>query len=142
MWARPLRALERMAVYTQEKGGSPMDAGSFFLGTPIADPGPLYYAVALPLRLSPLILLGLLLWLLLRAPRARHGVGLVLLVGLGLAAVLALLPKKADRYILPAIPFLAVVAAVGIGAAAERWRAVERGRRAWGWWRPARPRCW
>ena len=66
--------------------------------------------MALPLRLSPLVLLGLLLWLVLRAPRTRQGVGLVLLVGLGLAAVLALLPKKADRYILPAIPFLDVVA--------------------------------
>ena len=125
MWVRPLRAVERMVVYTQEKGGSPMDAGSFFLGSPIADPGPLYYAVALPLRLTPLLLLGSLLWVLLRAPKARHGVGLVLLVGLGLAAVLALLPKKADRYLLPAIPFLAVVAAVGTASAAERWRAVS-----------------
>ena len=123
MWVRPLRAIERTMVYTQEKGGSPMDAGSYFLGIPMADPGPLYYAVALPLRLSPLILVGLLLWLLLRAPRARHGIGLVLLVGLGLAAVLALLPKKADRYVLPAIPFLVVVAAAGIAAVTERWRA-------------------
>ena len=62
MWV-VLRALERMAVYTQEKGGSPMDAGGFFLGLPVADPGPLYYAVALPLRLSPLVLIGLLFWI-------------------------------------------------------------------------------
>jgi hypothetical protein len=125
MWARPLRALERMAVYTQEKGGSPMDAGGFFLGAPVPDPGPLYYAVALPLRLGPLVLIGLALWLLLRAPRLRKGVGLVLLIGLGLGVVLALLPKKADRYILPVIPFLAVVAAVGIVALAERWRRLS-----------------
>jgi 4-amino-4-deoxy-L-arabinose transferase-like glycosyltransferase len=124
MWARPLRAVERMAVYTQEKGGSPMDAGGFFLRASIPDPGPLYYAVALPLRVGPLVLLGLALWLVLRAPKARQGVGLVLLVGLGLALVLALLPKKADRYILPAIPFLIVVAAVGIAALAERWRSL------------------
>lgn len=124
LWARPLRALERMAVYTQEKGGSPMDAGSFFLGTPIPDPGPLYYAVALPLRLSPLLLAGLLAWAVLRAPGFRRGVGVLLLLGLGLAAVLALLPKKADRYVLPAIPFLAVVAAVGLGALADRWRGL------------------
>jgi hypothetical protein len=102
-----------------------MDAGGFFLGTPVPDPGPLYYAVALPLRLGPLVLIGLALWLLLRAPRARQGVGLVLLVGLGLAVVLALLPKKADRYILPAVPFLLVVAAVGIAALAERWRRLS-----------------
>jgi len=125
MWARPLRAIERMAVYTQEKGGSPMDAGGYFLGTPVADPGPLYYALALPLRLSPVVVVGLLLWLLLRAPGARRGVGLTLLVGLGLAVVLALLPKKADRYILPAIPFLMVVAAVGIAALAERWKRLH-----------------
>jgi 4-amino-4-deoxy-L-arabinose transferase-like glycosyltransferase len=122
MWVRPLRALERMVVYTQEKGGSPMDAGGFFLGAPVPDPGPLYYALVLPLRVGPLVLIGLAIWLLLRAPRARQGAGLVLLIGLGLAAVLALLPKKADRYILPAIPFLVVVAAIGIAALAERWR--------------------
>jgi hypothetical protein len=125
MWARPLRALERMAVYTQEKGGSPMDAGGFFLGSPVADPGPLYYAVALPLRLSPLVLVGLVLWLALRAPRIRSGVGLMLLIGVGLAGILALMPKKADRYILPAIPFLIVVAAVGIATASARWRAIR-----------------
>ena len=122
MWARPLRALERMAAYTQEKGGSPMEAGGFFLGTPVADPGPLYYALALPLRISPVLLVGLLLWVVLRAPGLRRGVGLVLLIGVGLAVVLALLPKKADRYILPVIPFLAVVAAAGIAAMAELWR--------------------
>jgi 4-amino-4-deoxy-L-arabinose transferase-like glycosyltransferase len=125
MWARPIRAIERMIVYTQEKGGSPMDAGGFFLGSPVADPGPLYYAVALPLRLSPLVLVGLAVWVFLRAPRLRSGVGLVLLTGLGLACVLALLPKKADRYILPAIPFLIVVAAVGIAAGSERWRVLR-----------------
>ncbi len=122
MWVRPLRALERMAIYTQEKGGSPMDAGSYFLGAPLADPGPLYYAVALPLRLSPLVLVGLLLWVVLRAPALRQGAGVMLVIGLGLAAALALAPKKADRYILPAIPFLIVVAAVGISALAGRWK--------------------
>ncbi|MGE3267963.1 MAG: hypothetical protein AB7P40_04400 [Chloroflexota bacterium] len=120
LWARPFRALERMAVYTQEKGGSPMDAGGFFLGAPIPDPGPLYYAVALPLRLSPVVLLGLVLWLALRAPHVRQGLGLTLLTGLGLAVILAFLPKKADRYILPAFPFLIVIAAAGLAALAAR----------------------
>jgi len=125
MWARPLRAIERMAVYTQEKGGSPMDAGGFFLGLPVPDPGPLYYAVALPLRLSPILLMGLALWAMLRAPYFRRGAGLVLAVGLGLAVVLAFLPKKADRYVLPAIPFLAVVAAAGLAWATIRWRTLS-----------------
>jgi hypothetical protein len=122
MWARPLRAVERLAVYTQEKGGSPMEAGGFFLGSSVLDPGPLYYLVALPLRLSPLVLIGLVVWPFVRGVVARRGVGLMLLVGLGLAVVLALLPKKADRYVLPAMPFLTVVAAVGLAALAERWR--------------------
>ena len=78
-----------------------------------------------------IVVVGLLLWLVLRAPRLRqgigvgHGIGLVLTIGVGLAVVLAFLPKKADRYILPAIPFLAVVAAAGLAAVAERWRAVS-----------------
>jgi len=110
-----------MAVYTEEKGGSPMDAGGFFLGSPMPDPGPLYYLAVLALRLSPLILAGLVAWLWVRAPGARRGVGLMLVMALGLVAVLALLPKKADRYVLPAIPFLAVVAAVGLATLARRW---------------------
>jgi hypothetical protein len=122
MWVRPLRAIERMAVYTEEKGGSPMDAGGYFLGSPMLDPGPLYYLVVLVVRLSPIVLIGLVAWLLLKAPDARRGVGLVLMVGVGLVGVLALLPKKSDRYILPAIPFLVIVAAVGLAALAEHWR--------------------
>jgi len=122
MWARPLRAIERMAVYTEEKGGSPMDAGGFFLGSPVPDPGPFYYLAVLLLRLSPIILIGLAAWLLLRASGARRGVGLMLLMGVALAAILSFLPKKADRYVLPAIPFLVIVAAVGLAALAERWR--------------------
>jgi 4-amino-4-deoxy-L-arabinose transferase-like glycosyltransferase len=122
MWARPLRAIERMAVYSEEKGGSPMDAGGFFLGSPLPDPGHLYYLAVLPLRLSPLVLVGLIVWLVLRAPGARRGVGLMLLMALGLAAVFSFLPKKADRYILPVLPFLVIVAAVGLAALAERWR--------------------
>ncbi len=122
MWARPLRAIERMAVYSEEKGGSPMDAGGFFLGDPISDPGPLYYLAVLALRLSPVVLIGLVVWLLLRAPGGRRGVGLMLLMGVGLAVIFSLLPKKSDRYILPAIPFLVIVAAVGLASLAERWR--------------------
>jgi hypothetical protein len=127
LWVRPLRAIERMAVYTQEKGGSPMDAGGYLLGVPVPDPGPLYYALALPLRLSPVVLLGLALWLLLRAPGLRRGVGVTLLIGVGLAGILAMMPKKADRYILPAIPFLIVVAAVGIAELTRRWRPLRPG---------------
>jgi 4-amino-4-deoxy-L-arabinose transferase-like glycosyltransferase len=122
MWVRPLRAIERMAVYTEEKGGSAMDAGGFFLGSPITDPGPLYYVPVLLLRLGPIVLIGLIVWLWLRGPGARRGVGLTLAVGLGLAVVLSFLPKKADRYVLPAMPFLAIVAAVGLSALATHWR--------------------
>lgn len=50
---------------------------------------------------------------------------MTLLIGLGLAGVLALLPKKADRYILPAIPFLVVVAGVGIAELAMRWQRLR-----------------
>jgi hypothetical protein len=115
-----------MIVYTQEKAGSPMEAGGFFLGSPIPDPGPLYYLVALPLRLSPFVLVGLVLWPFVRGSVPRRGVALVLLIGLALAVVLAVLPKKADRYILPVVPFLAIVAAVALAALAERWRRPGR----------------
>lgn len=51
-----------------EEGGQPHQSGNYFLGRPVADPGPAFYPLALAFRLSPLAALLLLAqaWLALR----------------------------------------------------------------------------
>ncbi|MCC6174225.1 MAG: hypothetical protein IT305_02880 [Chloroflexi bacterium] len=118
IWVRPGQTVQRVLDYTAGRGGTPMDAGGFLLGTAVADPGPLFYALALLLRLSPVVVVGLAFWLLGRSTRRRLDLALLVLVAFGFVGVMAVMPKKADRYVLPAVPLLVTVAAVGIAGAA------------------------
>ena len=56
---QPLETMGRMARFTLAEGGQPHAPGNFFLGQPVAVPGPLFYPVALLYRLTPVSLLGL-----------------------------------------------------------------------------------
>jgi hypothetical protein len=185
LWSRPLSTLEKVVEYTGEKGGSPMDAGAYLLGTAAPDPGPLFYGVALLLRMSPVLLVGLLAWatlsivssgddrpgraseaddarpaasvlaprlvtrLVARLPRLddeRWQAGTLLVVALLFVAAMMVLPKKSDRYILPAFPLLATVAALGLarlggrlgGRARRAGRPLARPTEG----RPTAPRDW
>jgi hypothetical protein len=127
-WVDPASAVGRVVFQAQADGGSPHGWGNFFLGRPTDDPGPLFYPLALALRLAPWTLLGilaLLSWALLAFHRAGlGGLGALLrehraLVCLALFALLFLAmmsvpPKKFDRYALPVIPTLDILAAAGI----------------------------
>src|SRR5215212_6567995 len=120
----PIGTLLQMIDYTETVGGS--DHENFFLGQPVGDPGSLYYVVALAFRLTPATMLGLVLLLGLvpfRFARQANGVRVpagwlprlallatfcVLFVGM-----MALAPKKFDRYLLPIFPAIEIMAAVG-----------------------------
>jgi hypothetical protein len=140
-------AIGRVFLQAQADGGSPHGWGNFFFGQSISDPGPLFYPVAIALRLSAWVFAGLLLalvWLIgflrqhwrdwrrllrdLGSPRA-----FVLLMLAGYALVFTLLmsipPKKFDRYALPIFPALSLLAAAGWVFLAERFAAP--GWRAW-----------
>ena len=120
MWVRPLETIDRVINYTALKGGSPMDAGSFFLGTSSADPGPLFYPVVLLLRLSPVALAGILALIWWKGGRTRS-LTLLLLAGLSFVALaLSVAPKKADRYIIPAIPIVVTLAGLGMAELMRR----------------------
>jgi len=103
-----------------EVGGHPQ----FFFGQSIEDPGFLYYPIVLLYRLSPVLLLGSILGLIsLASPSLRRHLrepaGLIVIV-LDLVVVLAAvtsLSSKLDRYIMPLVPGLALLAAAGISAA-------------------------
>jgi hypothetical protein len=137
----PLNILGRVAEFTRETGGQPHEQGTFFWGQQTADPGPLFYPVALALRLAPITLFGVLLasicWRRL-APRQRLLALALAAYACGFLLMMTLGAKKLDRYILPMVPALGVLAALGL-AAGYGWlkktppprplpTAVERGR--------------
>jgi hypothetical protein len=114
MWADPIGTIRRTEQFVVEIGSTPHAPGNFFLGQPIADPGPFFYPMALALRLGPAIFLGVLLLPAFTLPRRwRWPVGVLgvylLLFGLGLTVS----HKKVDRYILPLFPAIGALAALG-----------------------------
>ncbi len=123
-WLRPLFLTYRL--YRASRWGTLVSHGSnFFLGQPVDDPGPLFYWVVLPFRLSPLVLILLLAGLVLavvaaraafRRPGERTGrdvrlpvVALAFVVFFTIMVSLA--AKKGDRYLLPAFLLADVLAA-------------------------------
>jgi hypothetical protein len=112
----PAEILARIAAFTKETGGQPDEVGSYFLGQVGADPGPLYYPISTLFRLSPyatagLVLTALVIW---RAPTVqRLRAGWLLVFVAGFALMMTLGPKKFDRYLLPIVPALVILASLG-----------------------------
>lgn len=135
----PVDTISRMVRFTLAEGGQPHGPGNFFLGQPVAVPGPAFYPVALIARLTPLTLAGLLALLLVSWWQPRFGVParrVLLLIGLavGFTLFMSLGAKKLDRYILPAVPLLGILAGWGLWTAAlnmmhvmARWRPTWQG---------------
>ncbi len=117
--ADPVGTLRQMVDYTEAVGGS--DHENFFLGRPVGDPGPLYYLVALAFRLTPVTILGLALLVVGMLPIGRRvpndwlpRIGLIVLYGVLFVGMMCLAPKKFDRYLLPIVPAVEILAAVGL----------------------------
>ena len=127
VWVEPIRRLGQVARFALSIGGSPHSWSNFFLGQPVDDPGWLYYPVALGFRLGPPTLLGLAgLAVVARWRELRSGpvFGLITYVVL-FVVVMTLGPKKFDRYMLPSVIALDLLAGVGLWVLA---RQVLRGR--------------
>jgi hypothetical protein len=127
----PVGTLMQMVDYTETVGGS--DHENFFMNQPVGDPGPLYYVVALAFRLTPATLLGIALLVVGLLPFGKRVPAgwLPRLAILGTFVVLfiwmmALAPKKFDRYLLPIFPTIEILAAVGF------WLLLRRIPRGWG----------
>jgi hypothetical protein len=103
-----------------------MDAGSFLLGAASLDPGPLFYPIALLLRLSPVALAGIAALIWWRGGQARSLVLILLAAAAVVALALTVAPKKADRYIIPAIPLAVTLAGLGIAELARHGGRVRR----------------
>ncbi|HEU4326439.1 MAG TPA: glycosyltransferase family 39 protein [Roseiflexaceae bacterium] len=137
LWAGPVQALHNIQLGVVAEGAQPHMLGNFFLGQPDPAPGPLYYPVALALRLTPLTLAGILLL----APAWRHARTLLperrALAVLALFAVMfivamSLFPKKFNRYLVPIFPAIDILAACGLVWGVQRLAQLARVARAAG----------
>lgn len=118
-WIAPRQAVAAMYQEAKENGGSPHEKGSFFLGNAVADPGPLFYPVAIAFRLTPWVCLGLggaLVAALRRRSTLPNRPALWVLVVFVLlfATIMTGLPKTFDRYLLPIFPVLDLCAEIGL----------------------------
>jgi hypothetical protein len=136
LWVAPVETVVRAARFTLETSAEHRP-GNYFLGRPVADPGPLYYPVAMMFRLSPLVLAGLVALGVLLPPRSLYRPTLLLLLfTFGFVLFLSLAGKKLDRYTVPAFPALSLLAGIGLWTLGSwiapylgRTRAGERVRR-------------
>ncbi len=95
-----------------------------FAGRMTYDPGPAFYPVVFLFRISPVVLVGLVIGLvtLRRFPPDRRLSFLLLLAfAVGFGALMSLGAKKHDRYLLPAFPPLTLAAALGISTLVDRY---------------------
>ncbi len=123
LWVAPLETIARSIEFQFKQASAPHLPGNFFRGQPTADPGPLFYPVALAFRLTPLALLGLtLLAIFLPPPHLRRQTVLLVDLALGFLVFLTIASKKLDRYALPLFPSLSILAAVGLWVAWLRIR--------------------
>ena len=135
MWVDPVGTVTTIVNDALRASGGSHQKGSFFLGQPVPDPGALFYPIVILFRTTPVIFFGFLvaLWLLLRqmmpksaksepatdknnhAPRSTlYVTALILLVYIILYTLLVTYGgKKQDRYVLPAFPAIAMLAAIG-----------------------------
>jgi hypothetical protein len=122
MWVDPVGTLQRMLRDTFEVGEAGEGHATFYRGQVVNDPGWGFYPYAVAFRLTPVVLVGLLLLPLLyftqgrqSSPILRHrSPALILIVYvLYIYVFSSLSPKKLDRYVMALFPALDGLAALG-----------------------------
>lgn len=129
MWVDPEGPPATILADALRASGGAHQKGSFFLGHPVPDPGLFFYPLAALLRLSPVVLVGLILAGVQLARRKAPYPAYILLAYIILyTALITYGGKKQDRYLLPAFPALAMLAAMGYlwlrEQLAARWRSL------------------
>jgi hypothetical protein len=138
MWVHPIDTLTRMAVEMSDYVERHTNI-NFFLGQPVADPGPFFYPVAWLFRTTPAVIAGLAAAAffggrkrqIFAPPLVRRAAMALLLFALVFVLGMTMGAKKFDRYILPAFLALDVVAALGwwaAGQAVAQWRGATGAR--------------
>jgi hypothetical protein len=143
VWAAPVAVGNTIAGFITSESGAHAN-GTFFMGRPVDDAGPLYYPLGLAFALTPLTLAGILLavlglglaWALRRraqVPEAGRShyrwAAWLLLYAVLFVAYMSVIGKKQERYVLPAVVAFDLLAGWGY------WHVVDMLNRALG--RPA-----
>jgi hypothetical protein len=121
MWVNPLGTLQQMWHDAFEVGEAGEGHSTFYRGQVVDDPGWGFYPYAVAFRLTPVVLAGLLLLVLIfrRGSQDRHVIGYRLSTVTLIVYVLfiyvfsSLSPKKLDRYVMAVFPALDMLAAIG-----------------------------
>jgi hypothetical protein len=128
MWVAPLKVLQAMRTFVEDAGGEGFGGrGVFFWGQIYPDdPGPWFYPVTILFRLTPLVLAGIIIAIVVllltfkqRWPIRSEiswqwwGTAMLLVYSLLFVIMMSLGAKKYDRYLLPIYPALDLVAGVG-----------------------------
>jgi 4-amino-4-deoxy-L-arabinose transferase-like glycosyltransferase len=124
LWSNPIEVANTVARLTGGEVGSPV-TNTFFMGRTSYDPGPGFYLVALLVRSSPLVLIGAAIGVArLRHISLRRRATILWLAAFVLVwgGTISLGTKKYDRYLLPLLPPLTLVAALGVGDRIARHR--------------------
>lgn len=130
VWASPTQMYNQLQTGVEAEGAQPHMTGNFFLGHEDPAPGPLFYPVAVALRLTPWTLLGLFLLLRRRGERPSNppsslcyrDLAILLLFCVLFIAAMSFFPKKFNRYLVPIFPTLDILAAAGWGFAIDDLR--------------------
>jgi hypothetical protein len=122
MWRDPSSALgltfDKLWV---DKEAGQGNLGMYWMGHFVEDPGPAFYLVAALLKLSPLMLIGLVINLVsLRRARGRSAEWRLWAYALVYLLAMTLASKKSVRYMLPAFVAFGFLAAYGLNRAG-RW---------------------
>jgi len=125
LWVAPAATLQQMYGDSFEVGELGEGHDAFFMGQVLDDPGPWFYPYAIAFRLTPVVMVGLVLsvvWLVVtgfRKKRLQSPELTIALINLGFIVFIILLanlsPKKLDRYVIAVIPPLLFWAAQGFG---------------------------
>jgi len=120
MWSDPIGTAEQVLGQALGYVVEAEKSTSFFLGQKVSEPGPLFYPVIALLRATPLTLAGVLLVpLALRQQEQRAPLIALIAYTAGFALFLTLSEKKFDRYLLPALQVLMLIAAIGLVKGSE-----------------------
>ena len=127
MWVDPLGTIQGVLDTAFGYAATPYETSRFFMGKAVDDPGPWFYPVVLAFRTTPLVLIGLVVTPLLlfgsqkdvkRELVKRGSLAAILAYACLFTILITLGAKKFDRYMLPIILALDIVAAwclVGLG---------------------------
>lgn len=126
-WAAPVQVWQQLTGLT----GRLIDSAirpTFFLGQAELDHGPAFYPIVVLLRLSPIVTVGLGLWARELWQAGRKGLARpehwLMLLALIFLLFISLAAKKFDRYALPALMALSLLAGLSLSQNRARWLLV------------------